>query len=151
MTSALATAPHRPPAASQQRRSGRRWRLLLSLSVALSALGSPASLPSSALAAPAPPATGSSDAVDEGLLYRSKLQLLQNLLQATAAQAKQNGNYRNYCSTLSIALDVISAQLQRLRTAQQRQQEEQRLNRLRGHYGLCRRSRPAAAPGEFQI
>ena len=89
--------------------------------------------------------------MDEGLLYRSKLQLLQNLLQATAAQAKQNGNYRNYCSTLSIALDVISAQLQRLRTTQQRQQEEQRLNRLRGHYGLCRRSRPAAAPGEFQI
>lgn len=62
-------------------------------------------------------------------------------------------------------MDVINGQLQRLRTTErttstttgqgplalQRQQEEQRLNRLRGHYGLCRRSKPAAAPGEFQI
>lgn len=138
---------------------------MLGLSVTLSALGGPASLNTAAWAAPAPPATGTSDAVDEGLLYRSKLQLLQNLLQATAAQAKQNGNYRNYCSTLSIAMDVINGQLQRLRTTErttsttagqgplalQRQQEEQRLSRLRRHYGLCRRSKPAAAPGEFQI
>ena len=145
---------HRPDAGRTQRFRGRKLAVALIISGLSGATGLQA-WGLAAGAAPAtesPPAAASRERVDEGLLYRSKLQLLQNLLQATAAQAKQNGNYRNYCSTLSIAIDVINSQLRRLSQAPaQRSQEQQRLQRLQQHYGLCRRAKPAASPGEFQI
>jgi hypothetical protein len=149
---------HRSEAERKQRFRGRK----LAVALMISSLSSAAGLQPLGLAADAAPTTetqppaASRERVDESLLYRNKLQLLQNLLKASAAQAKQNGNYRNYCSALSIAIDVINSQLQRLSQAlAQRTQEQQRLKRLQQHYGLCRRAaritNPQTPGGELQI